>query len=139
MRTGSLGWLRSTVRSAVMIFVRLAIGSTRSGRWRHSTSPVSTSNTSPARGGLFRWTWKASIPESGTAALAVPERQERRGGDADRRRENGENRDQPPDPGAPAAALEDQPRNGRRAGGLRKRASRSPGSAQAPFASPVPS
>src|SRR5215207_4700553 len=50
-----------------MIFVRLAIGKTSSGRRRHSTSPVSTSNTSPARGGLRNRTWKASTPPSGTS------------------------------------------------------------------------
>ena len=35
-----------------MILVRLAIGTVRSGRMRHSTEPVSRSNTSPARGRL---------------------------------------------------------------------------------------
>ena len=72
IRTGSFGWLRSTVSSAVMIFVRLAIGSTSVGRRRHSTSPVSTSNTSPARGGRRRCTWNASTPESGTAGVGSP-------------------------------------------------------------------
>ena len=76
IRTGSFGWLRSTVSSAVMIFVRLAIGSTSVGRSRHSTSPVSTSNTSPARGGRRRWMWNASTPESGDGrrGLALDQR-----------------------------------------------------------------
>ena len=39
--------------SAVIIFVRLAIGSSAAGRRAHSTSPLSTSNRSPAAGGCF--------------------------------------------------------------------------------------
>src|SRR5919108_243848 len=67
MRTGSFGRVRSTTSRAVMIFVRLAIGSRSSGRRRHNTSPLRTSNTSPARGGRRRSTWKASTPESRTS------------------------------------------------------------------------
>src|SRR5918993_1568692 len=67
MRTGSFGRLRSTTSSAVMIFVRLAIAATSIGRRRQSTSPVSRSKTSPARGGLRSCTWNASTPPSGTS------------------------------------------------------------------------
>ena len=44
---------RSVTTSAVIIFVSEAIGSTRVGSWRHSTRPVSMSNSSPERGGLL--------------------------------------------------------------------------------------
>ena len=67
MRTGSGGRVCSTTTSAVMIFVRLAIGSTRSGSWRQSTSPLSRSNTSPARGGLRSPRWKASTAPRSTS------------------------------------------------------------------------
>ena len=40
-----------------MIFVRLAIGSTFTGRLRQSTAPLRTSKRSPARGGLRSFTW----------------------------------------------------------------------------------
>ena len=46
--------MRSTTTSAVMILVRLAIGSTRIGSWRQSTSPLSRSNTRPAARGLVQ-------------------------------------------------------------------------------------
>ena len=50
-----------------MSFVRLAIGSTFSGRRRQSTSPSFTSNTRPARGGFRRRTCTASPPARGTS------------------------------------------------------------------------
>ena len=43
------GTRRATI-SAVIIFVSDAIGSTRVGSRRHSTSPVSRSNSRPERG-----------------------------------------------------------------------------------------
>jgi hypothetical protein len=49
--SGSVSWLTT---SAVMIFARLAIGRTFSGRRRNSTSPLSTSNTSAARGAFLK-------------------------------------------------------------------------------------
>ena len=45
---------RSATSSAVIIFVSDAIGSTRVGSRRHSTRPVSRSNSSPARGGCLK-------------------------------------------------------------------------------------
>ena len=50
-----------------MIFVRLAIGSTFSGRRRQSTSPSCTSNIRPARGGFRRCTRTVSPPARGTS------------------------------------------------------------------------
>jgi hypothetical protein len=47
--TLALGFEWATTTSAVIIFVRLAIGSTRVGRRCHSTLPVRTSNSSPLR------------------------------------------------------------------------------------------
>ena len=70
--TASAARVSSTTTSAVMIFVRLAIGRTRSGRRRHSTSPVSRSNTRPARGGFRRRTWTASTPPSGIEGTGSP-------------------------------------------------------------------
>ena len=70
MRTGSLGRVRSTTISAVMILVRLAIGSRCSALRRHSTSPVLTSISSAARGCLRKCSRKASTPSRRTAGGA---------------------------------------------------------------------
>src|SRR4051794_19855770 len=56
MRALSAGCALSTTRIAVMIFVRLAIGSRRSGLRAHTIWPLRTSNTSPARGGCLKRT-----------------------------------------------------------------------------------
>ena len=67
IRTGSDGFAREVTTSAVMIFVRLAIGSDVSGLHLNSTSPDETSNTSAARGGLRMRMWKESTPVIGTS------------------------------------------------------------------------
>jgi len=54
--TCSLGRTRAATISAVIILVKLAIGSTRFWLRRHSTRPVLTSNSSPLDRGSFRCT-----------------------------------------------------------------------------------
>ena len=75
MRISSLACLCSTTSSAVMIFVRLAIGVRFSGLRRQSTSPVVRSTTMPARGGSLKRRWNASAPASAACSgsgAAVP-------------------------------------------------------------------
>src|SRR5687767_13127727 len=70
-RTRSRGRVVVVTTSAVITLVRLAIGRMRRGSRRQSTSPVSTSNTIPALGGLsLKRARKASSPSSATAAGA---------------------------------------------------------------------
>ena len=54
MRTFAPGGTRRATSSAVIIFVSEAIGSTRVGSRRHSTRPVSRSNSRPERGGRLK-------------------------------------------------------------------------------------
>ncbi len=75
IRTRLPAGTRWTTSSAVIIFVSDAIGSTRVGSWRHSTRPVSRSNSSPERGGfLKRRLTRSPAPSSRTASVegAVP-------------------------------------------------------------------
>src|SRR5690349_3297934 len=62
--TFAVGFSRCTTISAVIIFVSDAIGSTRSGRRRHRTSPVSRSKSRPLRG---CW-WKRNRSGSAVAS-----------------------------------------------------------------------
>src|SRR5215212_2049861 len=69
MRTKSCGLVIVATTTAVITFVRLAIGRGSSGLRRHRTSPLARSNTIPARGGRsLKWTSKASSPSSATDA-----------------------------------------------------------------------
>ncbi len=75
MRALAFPGTRSTTTSAVIIFVSDAIGSTRVGRCRHRTRPVSTSNSRPARGARLKRSRTASRGSSSRTASgdgAVP-------------------------------------------------------------------
>src|SRR4051795_8188011 len=75
MRTFEPRGTRRATSSAVIIFVSEAIGSTRVGARRHSTRPVSMSNSSPDRGGWRKWTRTGTPPTSSRTASgdgAVP-------------------------------------------------------------------
>ena len=54
--TFALGRACATTTSAVIIFVRLAIGTTCVGFRSHRTRPVFTSNSTPLFSGSWRWT-----------------------------------------------------------------------------------
>src|SRR4051812_9299325 len=60
--TLSLGPARSVTRSAVMILVRLAMGSRWNGLYAPSTRPLSTSKSRAACGGLAKLSGEASPP-----------------------------------------------------------------------------
>jgi hypothetical protein len=64
MNTLSFGRASLTTSSAVIIFVRLAMGSGVSGWRRHSTWPVFTSNRRPARGATLKLTSTVGPPIS---------------------------------------------------------------------------
>ena len=75
MRAVAFPGTRSTTTSAVIIFVSEAIGSTRVGRCRHSTRPVSTSNSRPERGGFrkrSRTSSRGSSRRTASGEGAVP-------------------------------------------------------------------
>ena len=85
---------------------------------RHSTSPVSTSNTSPARGGRRRWRWNASTPASGDGGRGLALDQRR--GLAGRRRARPAWAARPP-PAARAAPRGPRRRPNEQIGGRRDR------------------
>ena len=60
IRTVSLGLVCVATRSAVIILVRLAIGTTSVGFLDHSTWPVLTSNSSPLFSGRLSFTLTCS-------------------------------------------------------------------------------
>ena len=105
IRAAARGGRRSTTSSAVIIFVRLAMGSTRAGSRRHRTAPVSRSKTRPARG----WWWKRSAIWSARGGDAQPQRPGARGRGLDRavgglqERRAGLARRRDPDPGLAGA------------------------------------
>ena len=80
IRTGSFGLARArSTSSAVMIFVRLAIGSTRSGRCAPQHLARVRRRTRARRAAACRsCTWKASTPASGTSGAGSASIERRR-------------------------------------------------------------